>query len=206
MGLFISIEGNDGSGKTTVVACLKKELESRNIPVVTTREPGGIRIAEAIRDIILNPEYKEMSASTEALLYAASRSQHIDEKIIPALQEGKVVICDRFVHSSLAYQGFARDLGIEQVYDINLFAIKDAIPDITIFLDVDVDVARARVNRRQHLDRLELEKDAFHKKVRKGYEIVCEMYQDKIVKVDANQSLEKVVSDILAIILEKYYG
>lgn len=204
MGLFVSIEGSDGSGKTTVVHHLTKELEKRNIDVVSSREPGGIRIAEKIRDLILDPENTDMSAATEALLYAASRSQHIDQKIKPALQEGKVVICDRFVDSSLAYQGVGRGLGIDEVYSINLFAIKDAIPDLTIFLDINAETARKRVESRENLDRLELEEDAFHQKVKQGYNEICSKFKERIVVVDANRSLEVIIPEILNLILEKY--
>lgn len=204
MGLFVSIEGSDGSGKTTVVHHITKELEKRNIPVISSREPGGIRISEKIRDIILDSENSEMSSATEALLYAASRSQHIDQKIKPALQEGKVVICDRFVDSSLAYQGYARGLGIDEVYSINLFAIKDAIPDLTIFLDINAETAKKRVEAREHLDRLELEKEEFHQKVKQGYQLICDKFKERIVVIDANRSLEEVVEDVLNLILEKY--
>lgn len=204
MGLFISIEGSDGSGKTTVVHHLTKELEKRNIPVISSREPGGIRISEKIRDIILDPDNQEMSAATEALLYAASRSQHIDQKIKPALKEGKVVICDRFVDSSLAYQGHARGLGIDEVYGINLFAIKDAIPDLTIFLNINAETAKKRVEAREHLDRLELEEDTFHQKVKQGYKIICDKFEDRIVVIDANRPLEEVVQEALDLILEKH--
>lgn len=206
MGLFVTIEGNDGSGKTTVVECLKQQLLLKNIPVVATREPGGIRISEEIRNITLNPELSEMSPKTEALLYAASRSQHVDEKIKPALEEGKVVICDRFIDSSLAYQGYARNLGIDEIYTINLFATQGILPDITIFLDVDQDVAHQRVCKRKHLDRLELEGSAFQKRVAQGYEIICEKFSDRIIKVDANRPLDLVVNDVLALILERLNG
>ncbi len=206
MGLFVTIEGNDGSGKTTVVECLKQQLLLREIPVVASREPGGIRISEEIRNITLNPELSEMSPKTEALLYAASRSQHIDEKIKPALESGKVVICDRFIDSSLAYQGYARNLGIDEVYAINLFATKGILPDITVFLEVDQDVAHKRVRARKNLDRLELEGSTFQKKVAQGYEIICERFADRIVKIDANRPLDVVVNDVLELILERLNG
>lgn len=204
MGLFVTIEGNDGSGKTTVVQCLNEKLTALNLPVITSREPGGIRISEAIRDLILNPALKEMSAATEALLYAASRSQHIDEKIRPALQEGNIVICDRFIDSSLAYQGYARGLGIQEVYQINLFAIKSCIPDVTIFLEIDPEVAKQRLQIRERLDRLELEGDEFQLKVKEGYQKIVDQFQNRIVRVDANRPLKVVVDEVLQIILEKY--
>ena len=178
----------------------------RNIPVISSREPGGIKISEKIREIILDPENIEMSPATEALLYAASRSQHIDEKIKPALQKGKVVICDRFVDSSLAYQGFARNLGIDEVYGINLFAIKDAIPDLTIFLDIDSKTAQERVISRGNYDRWELEDYSFYLKVQEGYKIVCEKFKDRVVVVDANRDLQSVVDDVLKLVLDMYYA
>lgn len=204
MGLFVSIEGNDGSGKTSVVAYLEKELKKQGIPVLASREPGGIRISEKIRDLILDPENTEMGYKTEALLYAASRSQHIEEKILPALKAGKIVLSDRFIDSSLAYQGYGRKLGVDEIYNLNLFAISGRLPDLTFFLEVDNEVAQKRVHSRKTLDRLELEASEFHQAVANGYKEICAKYSKRIIKINANRSLKTVGNEILNIILEHY--
>ena len=134
-GLFITFEGNDGSGKTTISKLAYERLKEMGYPVIYTREPGGIDIAEQIRKVILDPANTAMDERCEALLYAASRRQHLVEKVLPALNEGSIVLCDRFVDSSLAYQGVARNLGIDEVYNMNLFAIKDVMPDKTLFFE-----------------------------------------------------------------------
>ena len=130
-------EGPEGAGKTTIIQKLVASLESFRIDVVQTREPGGIKISEQIRQIILDKNNTDMDAHTEALLYAAARRQHLADKVLPALQEGAIVLCDRFIDSSLAYQGHARGLGIEQVYSINQFAIQGLMPDLTIYFDIE---------------------------------------------------------------------
>ncbi len=206
-GLFITIEGPDGSGKSTVVRELSKKLEENKIDHLTTREPGGIDIAEQIRNIILNPNNKAMDPKTEALLYAASRRQHLVEKVIPALNQGKLVICERFVESSLAYQGYGRQIGMDEVFSINKFAIEDLMPDVTIFLDIKPDVGLERINsNRKDLDRLDLESIDFHERVYKGYEIVKQMFKDRIIVVDGNRSIDLVVDDVYKIIYQKIKG
>lgn len=206
-GLFIAIEGPDGSGKTTVVRELTKMLSDDKIDYITTREPGGIDIAEQIRSIILNPYNTAMDSKTEALLYAASRRQHLVEKIIPAISKGTHVICERFVESSLAYQGYGRNIGIEDVFSINKFAIDDVMPDVTIFLDISPEVGLNRINTsRKHLDRLDLENIEFHNRVYQGYEIVKDMFKDRIIIVDANRDFEDVMMDVYKIIVEKIKG
>lgn len=203
-GLFITIEGPDGSGKTTVTHEVIKRLQEEGIDVIHTREPGGIDIAEQIRRIILNPKNTKMDAKTEALLYAASRRQHLVEKVIPALKSGKLVICERFVDSSLAYQGAGREIGIDAVYEMNQFAIEDVMPNLTIFIDVDPEVGIARINRnRADKDRLDMEGTEFHKRVYKGYEHVKERFKDRIVVVDGNQPLDEVIDSVYAIIKER---
>lgn len=194
-GLFIALEGPDGSGKSTIAKLLGDYLEKRNIPYITTREPGGTKIGENIRELILDKENTNMSDETEALLYAASRSQHLDEKIVPALKEGKVVLCDRFVLSSLAYQGKGRGLGIENVKMINDFAIKDAYPDLILFFYIDPSVTLQRKMKGADVDRLELEGDSFHKNVYSGYMEVLEMYPKNIKKIDATGTIEEVLQD-----------
>ena len=145
-GFFITLEGNDGAGKTTVALGLKEALEKRGYKVVYTREPGGSKIAERIRDILLNDTQEAMDGRTEALLFAASRRQHLKQIVMPALEENKIVLCDRFVDSSLAYQGVARGLGLEEVWKINQFAIENCMPQLTLFLKVSIETGQKRMN------------------------------------------------------------
>ena len=202
MGKFITIEGPEGSGKTTLAKKIVEELTSLGYKVMYTREPGGVMIAEKIRDIILDVNNTNLDARSEALLYAASRRQHLVEKVIPALKEDFIVICDRFIDSSLAYQGYARDLGIEEVYDINMFAIDQYWPDLTILLDIDPEVGLQRImkNRQNEVNRLDLEDIAFHQKVHKGYQIIKEKYADRITLVDGNNTPDVVFKKTIQII------
>lgn len=193
-GIFITIEGPDGSGKTTILQMLAQNLAKEGYEVVATREPGGIEIAEQIRKVILDPENTAMDPRTEALLYAAARRQHLAEKVKPALEEGKIVLCDRFVDSSLAYQGHARGLGIDEVFSINEFAIENMMPEMTLYFDVAPEIGLERINKNKgrEVNRLDLEKLEFHQKVREGYRIIAERFPDRIVKVDASKDLETV--------------
>nr|WP_312031162.1 dTMP kinase [Hujiaoplasma nucleasis] len=200
-GKFITFEGTEGSGKTSVIKKVKIELENLGYKVLTTREPGGIKISEQIRSILLDKENQEMDSKTEALLFAASRRQHLVEIIIPALKNGYVVLCDRFVDSSLIYQGIAREIGIDQVYDINYFAIEDALPDLTIFVDVRPEVGLERVfsTPGREVNRLDLEDLDFHQKIYQGYLGLVQKY-DRIKCVNGEQSLDKVVEDTIELI------
>lgn len=201
-GKFISFEGPEGAGKTTVIQTLYARLQAAGSEVVVTREPGGIPIAESIRAVILDNNHGEMDGKTEALLYAAARRQHLVEKIVPALEAGKVVLCDRFIDSSLAYQGYARGLGIDEVYAINQFAIGEMMPDLTVFFDIHPEEGLARIaenDSREH-NRLDKESLAFHQRVYKGYEIVMERYPERIVSTDAQLSVEDVTENVWAII------
>jgi dTMP kinase len=209
-GLFITIEGMDGSGKTTQINLLKEFFEKQGKHVLVTREPGGTRISEAIREIILNIDYQEMDFITEALLYAASRAQHVAEYILPAIEKGDIVICDRFVDSSIVYQGMARGLGQEMVATINRFATRGLEPDVTFFLDLEHRQGMERKKNQQELDRLESEKEHFHQKVRDGYKQLAKDNQKRMIDVDAGQSIEDVHQSIInalkqkAIIADKY--
>lgn len=201
-GKFITFEGPDGSGKTTVSTAVVKKLQEMGYPVRYTREPGGSNIAEKIRGIILDPQNTEMDARTEALLYAASRRQHLVDRVFPALEEGTHVICDRFVDSSLAYQGCGRGLGIEEVYAINEFAADGAMPDKTIFLDISAEEGLKRIADRSFLDRLDQESIEFHRAVYEGYQEVVRRYPDRIICVDAGRTPEEVIEDACRIIKE----
>ncbi len=202
MGIFITFEGPDGSGKTTVSTSVYNKLKEEGFDVIYTREPGGIDIAEQIRQVILDVKNTSMDAKTEALLYAASRRQHLVEKILPALEVGKIVICDRFLDSSLAYQGYARKIGIEEVYNINMFAIENHMPVKTIFLDVDAEIGLARIKDRANKDRLDVEKLSFHNAVYEGYQKVIKQFNDRIIKINANNDADTVINDCYQAVLK----
>lgn len=193
-GIFITLEGPDGSGKSTIMNLLRDYFYEKNIDIIFTREPGGTEIGEEIRHIILDNRHKNMLAETEALLYAASRGQHVHEKILPALNSGKIVLCERFILSSLAYQGVGRSLGVEEVRMINDFAIKGIRPDLTLFFHVDPVVTLNRKTSKKGGDRLEREGYEFHKKVYEGYMELLEMYPTNTKIIDATQSIEQVFS------------
>lgn len=201
---FITFEGGECSGKTTIIQSICEKFNELNIEYITTREPGGIRIAEDIRNIILDVNNTDMTPECEALLYAASRMQHLSQRVIPALNEGKVVLCDRFLDSSLAYQGYARGLGMDNVLKANSFAL-DYLPGLTIFIDVLPEVALKRLDGRNKSDRLDLEAEDFHNRVYHGYQEVLKMYPNRILRIDGNQSLDKVTYDCVEAVL-KYLG
>ncbi|WP_235794135.1 dTMP kinase [Streptococcus pneumoniae] len=199
MAAFITFEGPEGSGKTTVLNQINKLL-SENYNVISTREPGGVSTGEEIRNILLDGE--NIDIRTEALLFAASRREHLVEKVIPALKNNKVVLCDRYIDSSLAYQGYARGIGIEEVKKINEFAINGLYPDLTIYLDIDAEVGRERILKNQRSqNRLDKETLTFHQKVIEGYKILIKTNPERFKVVDATQSIESVISDTYEIIL-----
>lgn len=200
---FITLEGGEGAGKTTVINLLKKKLIREGYDILTTREPGGIEISEKIREIILDPANTNMDARTEALLYAAARRQHLIEKVNPALSEGKIVLCDRFIDSSLAYQGYARGLDIDEVYSINKFAIKDCMPSLTLFLDIEPQkgLERINANKDREKNRLDLEKIEFHEHVYEGYKLLLNRYPDRIKSINADQQIEQVAIEAVKLIL-----
>lgn len=193
-GLFVTFEGGEGAGKSSVLREVGQQLIEEGYPVLETREPGGIEIAEKIRHVILEPSHTAMDGRTEALLYAAARRQHLVEKVIPALAQGMVVLCDRFIDSSLAYQGYARGLGMDDVFKINEFAIENCMPDVTLFFDISPEegLARIEANKGREQNRLDLEKLDFHKKVYEAYRQLVDRYE-RIQVVDASPSIETVV-------------
>jgi len=204
MGLFVTFEGGEGSGKTTLINRLYNEMSIDDYAVIKTREPGGSIISEQIRNIILDVKNKEMDFRTEALLYAASRRQHLTQVILPALKDGKSVLCDRFVDSSLAYQGYARGLGIKEVYRLNLYATEGIMPDITIYIDIVPQEGLNRINNaKREVDRLDLEDYSFHSKVRDGYLKLSEMFPARIKVVNGNQSLDGIYTSIKSIVFER---
>lgn len=196
-GLFITFEGNDGSGKSSALQTVKQELLDLGYDVIYTREPGGSPIAEKIREVILDKDNLGMDPKTEALLYAASRREHIVKTILPALEAGKIILCDRFLDSSLAYQGYSRDLGCENVLEMNQFATEGLYPDLTILVCTRPEIGMSRIKKDERdMDRLELEKMTFHNKVYDGYIALSEKFKDRIVVINGEQTKEQVLSDV----------
>lgn len=199
------MEGPDGSGKTTQIELLKTYLESKGYDIIITREPGGTVISEAIRAIILNKDYQEMSHMTELLLYASARAQLVNQVIKPALAEGKAVICDRFVESSAVYQGIGRGLGVSTVYEVNNYALGDVRPKLTIFMDLDADAGIKRKENQTELDRMEMEDLSFHKRVVEGYRQLAQLYPERIFPVDATLPIEEIHSIIVGEVEKRFF-
>lgn len=195
-GIFITVEGTDGSGKTTQIKLMDEYLRSKGHEVIITREPGGTKINEKIRSIILDPENQEMGMITETLLYASARAQLVSEVIKPALSEGKLVICDRFVDSSYVYQGFGRGLNLKMITEINRVALDGIVPDITFFFDISPDVALKRRIDSTGTDRIEKEKMEFHMRVYNGYIKLAMLYPDRIRTIDGKRSVEEIFEDV----------
>jgi len=202
-GLFITFEGPDGAGKSTQIRQTEQYLQQKDQKTLLTREPGGTVIAEKIRTIILDPAHQEMDPMAEALLYAASRAQHTAEVILPAMASGCTVICDRYMDSSIAYQGYGRRLG-DPVRIINEIAVKGTKPDLTFLLLLDPEIGRSRICGEK--DRLELEKEEYHRAVYDGYLEIARQNPERIVVVDANRSIEDIQVEIrrrIDLLLEK---
>jgi dTMP kinase len=203
---FITFEGPEGSGKTTIIRMLYDYLHDKGMKVLMTREPGGVEIAEQIRKVILDTNNTKMNARTEALLYAAARSQHLVEKVFPAFEEGKIVLCDRFVDSSLAYQGYARGLGVKQVMMINQFAIDGCMPGITFYLDIPPEVGLERINANsREMNRLDHESLEFHQKVKKGYREAFSYSPERVYIINANLPISDVFNKVKEIIDTKKF-
>ena len=196
-GILISVEGPDGAGKTTQITLLKKYLEKKGYDSIVTREPGGTNISEKIRSLILDRENMEMGRETEMLLYAAARAQLVHEVIKPALEQGKAVICDRYVDSSAVYQGIARGLGVETVYEVNQYAIQGILPDLTIHLDLNAEDGIRRKKDQAELDRMELETMEFHKKVADGYRQLAKRAPERMKTIDATLPIEEIQERII---------
>ncbi|MGG4202234.1 dTMP kinase [Peribacillus frigoritolerans] len=203
-GIFITMEGPEGAGKTTITQMLGKALQQEGYQVLLTREPGGVPISEQIREVILNKDNTAMDSRTEALLYAAARRQHLVEVVMPELERGGIVLCDRFIDSSLAYQGYARGLDIEEVYNINKFAIGDMMPDATLFFDIDPEEGLRRIqsNGEREVNRLDLEALDFHKKVCEGYQFIINRWKERFIIVDAGRSIDEVFEETKAGLLD----
>lgn len=199
--MFISFEGGEGSGKTTIIDAIQERF-MKKYNVVVTREPGGSLISEKIREVILSKEHTNMTAQTEALLYAASRTQHLDEVIIPAIKRGDLILCDRYVDSSFAYQAHARQLGFDYISKINDYAM-NYLPDITFYIDVQPEIGLDRIKGRTKKDRLDDEKLEFHKMVRKGYIEVAKRFPERVVLIPGNRSINDIMEDIISYIESK---
>lgn len=204
-GFLLSIEGPDGSGKSTLIQELASHFSDTGREVVVTREPGGARIAEQIREILLNPDHAEMEAKTELLLYMASRRQHLVEKVLPALERGALVLMDRFIDSSVAYQGYGRGLDLEAIHWLNQFATDGKNPDLTLLLDLPAEqgLVRIQANRSGDVDRLDQEDLSWHQRVRQGYLQLLDENPDRLVKVDASLDLPEVLDQALQRIVER---
>lgn len=193
-GIFITLEGPDGAGKSTQIENIKSYFENAGREVVVSREPGGTPISEKLRNIVLDNGNAEMDDITEMFVYAAARAQHVSEKIRPALDKGSVVVCDRFVDSSIAYQGYGRNLG-DQVGEVNRYATCGLEPDVTFFMDLDPEIGRSRIGKDVR-DRLEQQKLDFHYRVYEGYKAICEKYPERVVRIDATRTIDEIKEDI----------
>ena len=203
--MFITLEGPEGSGKTTAIQKAVDTLTHMGYEIIRTREPGGTEIAEQIRNVILDKANTSMDPRTEALLYAASRRQHLVEKVWPALKEGKIVICDRYLDSSLAYQGGARGLGVDNILNVNLFATENTYPDLTLLFDIKPELGLERIakNADREVNRLDLEKIDFHNKVRQTFLDLSKRYPDRYVIIDASKSIDEVQKATMDAILAR---
>ncbi len=206
--MFITFEGVEGCGKSSILARVYETLLKEGYPIISTREPGGVKIAEEIRNILLNKENTMMDKRTEALLFAASRRQHLVEKVWPALKENKIVICDRFVDSSLAYQGAGDGIGVDEVLKINLFAIENTFPDLTILFDIDPEIGLARINKNanREVNRLDVKEIEFYRTIRNCFLDLSVKYKNRYVVIDASKDFETVYNTVLNIIKNKLNG
>ena len=204
-GFLVSLEGPEGAGKTSVLEALIPVLENRGVEVLTTREPGGVLIGEKIREVILDPSHTEMDPKTELLLYIASRRQHLVEKVLPALAAGKLVIMDRFIDSSVAYQGFGRGLDIDAIDWLNEFATDGLKPDLTLYFDIEVEEGLARIaaNSNREVNRLDMEGLDLHRKVRQGYLSLLEREGNRIEKIDASLPLDQVIENTQQLLFDR---
>jgi len=203
-GIFITFEGPDGAGKSTQIRNLAEYIDKKGLPYVLTREPGGTKISDAVRSILLDPDHGELENETEVLLYAASRAQHVREVIRPALAEGKIVLCDRFVDASIAYQGHGLGVSIEDVVRVNRFATGGLVPDRTYLIDIPPEVARERLLQRTDgtgkplLDRIERKGLDYHRRVRAGFQAIYRENKQRILWIDGNQPEAVIFRDIVA--------
>lgn len=204
-GMFITVEGPDGSGKTTQLQLLVRSLTEKGYEVVVTREPGGTKVGNSIREVLLSPEHDEMTPRVEMMLYAASRAQNIDQVIRPALKRGAIVVCDRFVDASIAYQGYGLQYDLNQILSLNEWATAGIKPDLTFLFDLTPDQASRRMKDRGQLDRIESRDESFHQRVYDGFKKILEQHPDRMVRIDANATIEMIQDEVLDITLERLH-
>ena len=202
-GMFITVEGPDGSGKTTQLKLLVEALNNKGYEVVVTREPGGTTVGNSIREVLLSPEHHEMTPRVEMMLYAASRAQNVDQIIRPALARGAVVVCDRFVDASIAYQGYGLKYDIEQIESLNEWATSGITPDVTFLFDLSPQRAQDRMKDRGQLDRIESRDQDFHERVYEGFHVLLKKYPERMILIDADQSVECIHDEVLDATLER---
>ncbi|WP_214763092.1 dTMP kinase [Exiguobacterium sp. s146] len=202
-GMFITVEGPDGSGKTTQLQLLVRSLTEKGYEVVVTREPGGTKVGNSIREVLLSPEHDEMTPRVEMMLYAASRAQNVDQVIRPALNRGAIVVCDRFVDASIAYQGYGLQYDLTQILSLNEWATAGITPDLTFLFDLTPDQASRRMKDRGQLDRIESRDEAFHQRVYDGFQKLLEQHPKRMVRIDANATIEMIQDEVLDITLER---
>ena len=202
-GKFITYEGCDGCGKSTQLKMLSDYLTQKGVEHIFTREPGGGKISEAIREILLNGKNTEMTDECEALLYAAARVQHLHDRVEPALAQGKLVICDRYVDSSIAYQAYGRNLGRDFIEKINAYALENYLPDVTLFIDLTPEAAFTRKKGADENDRLEQAGMAFHKRVYQGYDELANEQKERIVRIDGNATPEQIFDRVIQVLKQK---
>ena len=203
--MFITFEGVEGCGKSTIAKLIYNKLKENNFQVMLTREPGGVKIAEDIRKIILNKENVTLDDRSEALLFAASRRQHLVEKVWPALKRGEIVLCDRYIDSSLAYQGGGKHLGVEEILKVNLFATENTFPDLTLLFDIDPKLGLERIssNKDREINRLDLESLSFYNTVRNTFLDLAKKYPERYYIIDASKSIDEVFNETYLVITNK---
>jgi len=202
-GRCITVEGPDGSGKTTQLQLLVRSLTEKGYEVVVTREPGGTKVGNSIREVLLSPEHDEMTPRVEMMLYAASRAQNVDQVIRPALNRGAIVVCDRFVDASIAYQGYGLQYDLTQVLSLNEWATAGIKPDLTFLFDLTPDQASRRMKDRGQLDRIESRDESFHQRVYDGFQKLLEQHSERMVRIDASATIEMIQDEVLDITLER---
>nr|WP_251129418.1 dTMP kinase [Exiguobacterium sp. ERU653] len=201
--MFITVEGPDGSGKSTQLQLLVESLKQKGYDIVVTREPGGTTVGNQIREVLLSPDYHEMTPRVEMMLYAASRAQNVEQVIRPALERGAIVLCDRFIDASIAYQGYGLQYDLDQIRSLNEWATNGLTPDLTFLFDLRPERANERMKDRGQLDRIESRDQTFHERVYKGFQTLLKQYPERIIRIDADQSIECIQDEVLDYTIER---
>jgi dTMP kinase len=201
--MFITVEGPDGSGKSTQLQLLVESLKQKGYDIIVTREPGGTTVGNQIREVLLSPDHHEMTPRVEMMLYAASRAQNVEQVIRPALERGAIVLCDRFIDASIAYQGYGLQYDLDQIQSLNEWATNGLTPDLTFLFDLSPERASARMKDRGQLDRIESRDQAFHERVYEGFQTLLKQYPERIIRIDADQSIECIQDEVLDYTIER---